>query len=63
MNMQQFRVFLERTITTECAVAVYADTPAEAERVALDVAPDDGRAWTVVNTEVRAQSEPNVTDR
>jgi hypothetical protein len=58
--MQQFRVSIQKHVTSECSVAVYANTPAEAERLAEELAPDDGRCWTVVNQELvrTAEEEP-----
>ena len=50
--MQQFRVNIAKTVTSECSVAVYANTSAEAERLAEELAPESGRAWLVVNEEL-----------
>lgn len=51
------RVVLIRSVESELAVEVEADTDAEAERLALEVCPDSSRAWTVVNHQVSASVE------
>jgi hypothetical protein len=53
------RVVLTRHVLSEVAVSVEADSTAEAERLALVLAPeiDADRAWTEVNREVSASVE------
>jgi hypothetical protein len=51
------RVVLIRSVESELAINVEADTDAEAKRIAIDLCPDSSREWTEVNREVSASVE------
>lgn len=55
--MTPHRVHLTRTVTAELSVEVYAADAKEAERLAIDLCPEDGRDWTVIGREVEAKAE------
>ncbi len=55
--MVSHRVVLVKVVEQELAVEVYADDAREAERLALELVPDEGREWTTVNRNVSAQAE------
>lgn len=55
--MTPHRVTLTKLVQQELAVEIYADTAREAERLALDLIPEDSREWTTVHREVVAKAE------
>lgn len=55
---RQYRVTIIKSVESELSVAVYASSPAEAERMARDMTPEwDARSWTVVNREISVSAE------
>lgn len=52
------RILITKLVESELAIELDADDAPEAERLARERVPEDGREWTVVNQEMHVKAEP-----
>ncbi|HEY3495250.1 MAG TPA: hypothetical protein VGK73_11215 [Polyangiaceae bacterium] len=51
------RILITKLVESELAIELDADDAPEAERLARERVPEDGREWTVVNQEMCVKAE------
>ncbi|HEY3496826.1 MAG TPA: hypothetical protein VGK73_19140 [Polyangiaceae bacterium] len=51
------RILITKFTESELAIELDADDAPEAERLARERVPEDGREWTVVNSETHVRAE------
>ncbi|HEY3495951.1 MAG TPA: hypothetical protein VGK73_14735 [Polyangiaceae bacterium] len=52
------RILITKLVESELAIELDADDAPEAERLARERVPEDGKEWTVVNQEMCVKAEP-----